>query len=626
MTTTARENAHPTLIAEALPMTDTSPYTRRAHTKRLRRSSSLALAFLALLAPAARAQIDLVEQDIVIDVDVDGLSVTTTATIAVIQSTSSMIIYTPNPPVVSVTVDGAEAVLSPYPGYVGLVSIVTFPTTLQAGSTAEIVLDLSGVPDCSSYYGPQYDGCIFDAGALVLPPPGPGQGWYLTNLLEVDVFTGTISVTASADRTVIAGQGAPVDIIDEGDGRQTSVFANTVPTETIGVVARPFETVRAVGELDVSIHFVDPAHTARLTEAATLAVDVGAVFEDLFGALPFDHVSYTMVPGFFPFAGMGMIGNIWFVDYLLAPQFAEIIDQGVGHELAHTWWGGLSSSGEYASGPFFNEAFAEYSLWRGLGELQGDDVRMSGVRMNTLWYITGRPGDQDHPVVDDAVTDSPVYVHVTYHKGSSVLRMLEEHVGIDAFTDVLKAQVARGPGGTSIADLIADIDSIAGVDVSDLVEQFLFGKGYPEIRVSAARVDDASTLEIAVDGQPSLGRLFAFGLPLRIHHADGSVEQKTVNVQTGTQSVALEGASAPVLVEVDPEWAIVRTVQVASSADVSFDGDVDGIDLIEVMWRNGGVRASERRKDGRFDPLYDLDGDGRVDDDDTRVVLAAFEG
>jgi hypothetical protein len=577
-----------------------------------------------LAAPAARAQVDIVRQDIVIDVGTDSLAITTTAEIAVTQSTSSMIIYTPNPTPVAVTVDGEPATLSDYPGYVGLVSTLSFPTAVPAGSTAEIVVTMVGEPDCSSYAGPQYDGCIFDAEALVLPPPSPGQGWYLTNLLEVDVFTGSISVTASADRAVIAGQGAPVDVIDEGNGRLTSIFDNTVPTETIGVVARPFVTVNASGGLDVSIHFVDAAHTERLTAAATLAVDVGGVFEELFGALPFDHVSYTMIPGFFPFAGMGMIGNIWFVDYLLEPEFAELIDQGIGHELAHTWWGGLASSGEYASGPFFNEALAEYSLWRALGELQGDETRMSGVRMNTIWYITGRPGDEDHAIIDDAVTDSPVYVHVTYHKGSSVLRMLEEHVGKDAFTDVLKAQVVRGPGGTSIDDFMTDIASITGKDVTSLVEQFLYGTSYPTIRASTTIDGDETTLSVVVEGQPAFGKNFAFELPVRVHKSDGSTEMKTLGVRTGETSLALDGA--PVLVEIDPEWTVVRTTAVADAPDVSFDGTVDGTDLVELMWRKGGERPFERRKDGHYDPLYDLDDDGDVDDGDTGLVLAAFEG
>ena len=584
---------------------------------------TLALATCALSSTTARAQIDIVTQEVAIDVDVDALAITTRATVTATSSASSIALYTPNPAVQSVTVDGTQATLSDYPGYVGLVSILAFPTPLTAGETVEIVFEMAGAPDCSSYAGPQYDGCVFDAGALVLPPPAPGQGWYLTNLMEVDVFTGSIAVTVDAARAVVAGQGAPIDVVDAGDGRLTSTFDVTVPTETLGVVARAFESVHASGALDVHMYFADPSQAARLAEAADLAVQVGDVFEQLFGALPFDAVSYTMIPGLFPFAGMGMIGNVWFAEYLLAPDYAYIIDQGIGHELAHTWWGGLSSSGEYASGAFFNEAFAEYSLWRALGALQGDDVRMSGVRMNTLWYVTGRPGDQDHPVVDEAVGVSPVYVHVTYHKGSSVLRMLEEHVGQDAFTDALAAQIARGPGGTSIETLVDDVAAISGKDVSGLVDQFLFGTGYPAIVASAETSDGETAIALAIDEQAGPGVLFAFELPVVVRHADGSVEELRANVRTGSTTVRIQAEEPPLVVELDPAWSAVRTVE-TTGEDVTLDGDTDGVDLLEVLWRRGGELPGERRKDGLYDPLYDLDADGDVDDADAARVRAAM--
>ena len=65
------------------------------------------------------------------------------------------------------------------------------------------------------------------------------------------------------------------------------------------------------------------------------------------------------------------------------------------------------------------------------------------------------------------------------------------------------------------------------------------------------------------------------------------------------------------LIQLDPEWTSVR--EIASSGDVSFDGAVDGIDLVEVALRIGAYLPSERRRDGGYDPLYDLNGDRRID-------------
>jgi pyrroline-5-carboxylate reductase len=76
-----------------------------------------------------------------------------------------------------------------------------------------------------------------------------------------------------------------------------------------------------------------------------------------------------------------------------------------------------------------------------------------------------------------------------------------------------------------------------------------------------------------------------------------------------------------VLVEVDPRWTLVRAVKPAVAGDVSGDGRIDAVDWMELALRAGTRRPDTRRVDTGFDPLYDVNDDGTVDDDDFDAVV-----
>jgi aminopeptidase N len=332
--------------------------------------------------------------------------------------------------------------------------------------------------------------------------------------------------------------------------------------------------------------------------------------ESRYALLGLDEVHLLTFSEMTPFGGLGLLGNVYLHEFVLWDDFAYIREQGVAHELAHSWWGGLASSGVFHEAGFLAEAFAEYSAWWALGTLQGDDVRTSGARMNAVWYMFGRPGRDDIAVVDEGVLESELYVFVTYHKGSVVLRTLEERVGPEAFAEALRAFVARGGGGLSVDALSEDLQAASGVDVSSDVEQWLRRPGYPELVVATAETAEGVVLQVEAIGD------FRFRLPLRIELDDGATIEEGIDVEPGTTEHVLEAGSRVVRVQADPRWTLVRRVTPAVDGDVTLDGRVDAADLIEIALHSGGALPEERRVDGRFDPLLDVDGDrliGRAD-------------
>ena len=278
-----------------------------------------------------------------------------------------------------------------------------------------------------------------------------------------------------------------------------------------------------------------------------------------------------------------------------------LIEQGMAHELSHSWWGNLASGSDPIEQRFLGEAFAEFSGWRALGELRNDDVRTSGMRMNAVWYMYRRPNDVDVPVISNETQSSPVVIHVTYHKGPLVLRTLEQAAGEEAFAEALRNFLARGYGGLSLAGLIEDIAAVSDYDATADVEQWLRGTGFPRVAVTSRFEGGAVQLSLATTGE------FTFALPVRIVLSDGrTIEER------------------PIAVEIDPRWTAVREVTAALPGDVTLDGEVDGADLVATAVLHGGVLPVERRIDGRYDPLYDLDRDGIIGDADLELVRASI--
>ncbi|MBI5162015.1 MAG: hypothetical protein HY996_11485, partial [Micrococcales bacterium] len=84
--------------------------------------------------------------------------------------------------------------------------------------------------------------------------------------------------------------------------------------------------------------------------------------------------------------------------------------------------------------------------------------------------------------------------------------------------------------------------------------------------------------------------------------------------------VPLVGGAPPVRVAIDPRWTHNRLVRPRLPGDVSLDGVVDALDLVEVARRLGGTLPSERRIDGAYDPLFDVDGDERIEPTDLAAI------
>jgi aminopeptidase N len=416
---------------------------------------------------------------------------------------------------------------------------------------------------------------------------------------------------------VVADQQAAISVVPGNDGTKTWTYRAVAPTETYLLYARSMSEVRSNDGGFPVVGYVkdDPVSRERMQRAVDLGSQLIPVFGELFIPIPVNQAHLLSNPTTFNFAGMGLLGNVLMGEYIFGDdRFEYLIEQGTAHELAHTWWGNLASAWAPDSA-VFSEGLAEYSAWLALGRVKSSAaVRTSGVRMSAVWYMYARPPSVDIAIFDPNAAGSEAYRWVTYHKGSVAFRTLEESVGIDAFHRALRAFIKRGPRVLSPAGFIEDMTTHTGLDAAE-IDQWFRRTGYPKLKVTPKLEGTNLRLEVASPDS------YSFWLPVVVHLADGTRLRERIRLNSGMAAKTFELPAEVLSVELDPEWTAVRELTPATREDVTFDGQVDAADLMAVALNQGGYLPTTRREDGRYDPLFDLNGDRRIDGADLEQVL-----
>ena len=218
---------------------------------------------------------------------------------------------------------------------------------------------------------------------------------------------------------------------------------------------------------------------------------------------PGDKLDLIAIPDFASGA-MENLGAITFREtaLLLDQRTATHAEQGriadvVAHENAHMWFGDLVTMAWW-NGLWLNEAFAtfmemlvvdawkpEWERWTAFGMSRAAALSVDGL-------ISTRP--IEFPVRAPKEAEAMFDV-LTYEKGASVLRMLEQHIGPTVFREGVRRYLAtHAYGNAETTDLWVSLGQAAKQDVPALMNEWIFSPGYPLVTLQA---DSPSTLKLS---------------------------------------------------------------------------------------------------------------------------------
>jgi puromycin-sensitive aminopeptidase len=284
-------------------------------------------------------------------------------------------------------------------------------------------------------------------------------------------------------------------------GRKVVTFADTIRMSTylVAFVVGQLESCAPafVGKTPVRIWCV-PGKVRLTAFARDIATASLKFFEDYYGLpYPGDKLDLLAIPDFAAGA-MENLGAITFRETALlvdpaAATHAELerVADVVAHENAHMWFGDLVTM-SWWNGIWLNEAFAtfmemlavdawkpEWRRWTSFGV-----SRAAAFAVDGLWSTRPIEFPVRAPRDADAMFDV-----LTYEKGASVLRMLEQYLGPDVFRAGVRAYLTRHRfANADTGDLWVALGRASGAPIPDMMDGWIFKSGYP--LVSARRDGD----------------------------------------------------------------------------------------------------------------------------------------
>jgi puromycin-sensitive aminopeptidase len=371
-------------------------------------------------------------------------------------------------------------------------------------------------------------------------------------------FKAVFAVTLVLDEDLEAISNTKVAGVEPGvaPGKKAVRFADTIVMSTylVAFVVGRLEATDPlmVGRTPVRVWCVPGRKPiARFGEAiATFSL---RFFEDYYGMpYPGDKLDFLAIPDFASGA-MENLGAITFREtaLLVDEQTAthnelERVADVVAHEVAHMWFGDLVTM-SWWNGIWLNEAFATFmemlvvdawkpgwQRWVTFGVSRAAALALDGLQ-NTRSIEVPVKAPKDAEAMFDALT---------YEKGASVLRMLEQHLGPEEFRAGIRQYLQTHKfGNTETRDLW---DALGAADI---MEDWIFAPGYPAISVA----QEGSQLVLAQRrftylGDGGDGQRWQVPITLRLR-ANGAVH---------TRKLLLAGAEERLELPGDLEWVIVN--------------------------------------------------------------------
>ncbi len=375
----------------------------------------------------------------------------------------------------AVTVDGARAGFSRS----GDELIITPATAVGLGVTFTVDVDYHGRPLPYRRADEPDAGLLIGVdSAIAIGEPEVAASWFPVNDHPSDKATFGVRLTvpdgfAALANGQLVGQ-------ESRSGSTTWTWRESAP-------AAPYLATMVVGRYRVR-HATYRGVPMVLAVASTVSSDV----DERLAVTPrvLDFLSSWLGP--YPFDAVGgIVIDDSRVRYAMETQTRPIYSNrffagdadgswAIAHELAHQWFGDSVTVRDWRQ-IWLNEGFATYAewLWR---ESQGEDSPQQRFDNEfadanaDLWRV--RPGDPGkHQLFHDSV----------YVRGAMTLHALRVTVGDAAFRRILRGWATDRAGElVSTTDFVAFAESVSGVDLDALFDEWLFATNRPRRPVSLA--------------------------------------------------------------------------------------------------------------------------------------------
>ncbi|HEY2213952.1 MAG TPA: M1 family metallopeptidase [Acidimicrobiales bacterium] len=309
-------------------------------------------------------------------------------------------------------------------------------------------------------------------------------------------------ITLIVDRDLESYSNSPIVSVQREGDKNRVTFSPTMKMSTylVAFIVGNFETTETVDVDGIPLRIVFPPGKRGLADFALAIGAFGLRFFAEYFDIPYpgDKVDLIAIPDFAAGA-MENLGCITFRDtaLLVDPSKSsraemERVADVVAHELAHMWFGDLVTMGWW-EGIWLNEAFATFmemlcvdafrpswDRWIGFAASREAALTIDGVHSTRpIEYPVGPPKEAEG-----------MFDLLTYEKGASVLRMLEQHIGPEVFRDGVRRYLKRHAYANTVTnDLWDALEEASGAPVRNVMDTFILQGGHPLVTLTGDTID-----------------------------------------------------------------------------------------------------------------------------------------
>ncbi len=172
----------------------------------------------------------------------------------------------------------------------------------------------------------------------------------------------------------------------------------------------------------------------------------------------------------------------------------------VAHEMAHMWFGDLVTM-EWWDDLWLNESFASWMGTKAVDWLFPEwEMWTQFVNMDTNRALSLDGLKNSHPIeqeVKNPAEVSQLFDAISYSKGGSVIRMLENFLGAEVFRGGLYRYLkGHEYGNARTQDLWQALEEESGLPVTSIMDSWVKQTGYPVLEVQADRRGDGLQISL----------------------------------------------------------------------------------------------------------------------------------
>ncbi|HUG08492.1 MAG TPA: M1 family metallopeptidase [Acidimicrobiia bacterium] len=292
---------------------------------------------------------------------------------------------------------------------------------------------------------------------------------------------------------------AELDRAPVGDGRVEFRFDKTMKMSTylLAFIAGPFEATEPRIVRGTPMRIIVPKGNLHLTDIAMEnAVFCFDYLSDYYGIdYPGDKLDHIAIPDF----AAGAMENVGLITYrdaylVIDPDKASQSElqnslDVIGHEIAHQWFGNLVTMAWW-EGAWLNEAFASFMELKATEAMRPEWKRwLTFANLEVPWAMGTDQLKSTRPIEFEVTAPEEVdqmFDAITYGKGSAVLHMIDEFIGVENFRQGVGNYLRKHEyGNTVTADLWEGLDGASEYPVSDIMESWVYQRGFPQLDVQA---------------------------------------------------------------------------------------------------------------------------------------------